>query len=106
MTYLSDLGDEVQALSQEVAPATVTYTTVGATNTTASVTVLAFEQQYAITDDKENKKFVVRSSDVSSPEREDRITEADGTEWVILDVQSRCGGSFFLLFGIRAQDRS
>lgn len=60
---------------------------VASSGATSTITVVAEEQIFAITDDKANKKFHVSAGDVANPVRGDQITDANGDRWDVLDIQ-------------------
>ena len=80
----------------------ITYTP-ASTGTPATITVVRVEGIYAIFDNKLVCTYHASVADLAAPEREDRITQADGAVFQVVDIQAVDG--MWELRCARMQDR-
>ena len=103
-TLQEDMDDDRSTvfLESDEFSETVTYTP-AATGTPATIPVVRIEGIYAIFDNKLVCTFHASTADLAAPEREDRITQADGQVFQVVDIQAVDG--MWELRTARMQDR-
>ncbi len=87
---------------------TVTYTPL-TTGVGASITAVKHERSLGggLTDtpDRRATRYTVSSADVAAPRQNDKITDADGNDWLVDEIGDAVGGMISLVVS-RAQENS